>query len=114
MSLIPRHPIRYTSSFYAQPKLREESHRVSPRTTCLIAEADREVDLGRAKAVSTCAHVLKDAPVTHIVDLAGDLNLRVGGDVESSRTVRARAVRTGTIAAVIIPEACDDLFLQCS
>ena len=48
-----------------------------------------------------------DLFITHVVDLASDLHLGVGRDMERSGTVRVRAVRASTVAAVVVAEACD-------
>ena len=46
-----------------------------------------------------------DLFITYVVDLASDLHLGVGRDVERSRAVRVRAVRTSAVAAVVVSEA---------
>ena len=66
-----------------------------------VAEGDSKVNLqprqhGRA---------WKDPGVTYIVGLASYLHLVVGGDMESSRAVRVRAIRAGAVAAIVVTEA---------
>ena len=48
-----------------------------------------------------------DLFITHVVDLASDLHLGVGWDVERGRAVRVRAVRTSTVATVVVAKAYD-------